>query len=312
MNSCRSLFLLCILATCSFSAQAQRPLKVSYERNSNGEYVFYAENTTNKVYHVVVSLDRLVGLTCGCQLPYSTNVRLGRSQLFKLTKDGMAGNTDFSWSWSYNEGYANPKVNEKVVYALPVAPGKQTRTIPLQSLSKTFGDKEPPADYYAVGFSLNLGDTIFASRGGTVEEIKDGLESEKDQLRFSRERNRIRIRHKDNTVGYYSIFKNKSFLVEEGQEVEAGTPLGLATGENYTSGPHVRMWVQYLSFNVKLPKKERYRWGYVTPQFATANEGNVVVKGNATYEGMLNESLIVQELSKRELKKRAKKKKGKK
>ena len=297
------------MAFSGYSAFSQRPLQVSYDRNTNGDYVFFAQNTTNKVYHIVVDIPRMSGVKCGCQFPYSANAKFGKTQLFKLTKEGALSNPDFSWSWSYNEGYANPKINEEVVYALPIAPGNQTVVIGLQNIRNTFGDKPSPQDYYAVGFSLSAGDTVFASRGGVVQEIKKSSGTDKDGVNFSRDRNMVKIRHKDNTLGNYSIFKSNSFLVEEGQLVEAGTPLGLAGGENYTAGPHVRMWIQYLSYKRNLPKEERYRWNYLKPKFATANDGTRVVASNLRYEGLLTEDLIVQEMTKREIKRRAKKKK---
>ena len=310
MFMCRSFFISLFIFFTAVPTFSQQPVKLSYERNSNGDYVFYIENFTSKSYHVVVTMNRLVGLSCGCRLPFDKNVGLGKTQLFKLTKEGMAAKPDFSYSWSKYEGFANPKINDKVIYALPIKPATTTRTIRLTNLRETYGEEEAPDDFYAVGFTLDESDTIYAARRGVVEEIKNGLESEKQNLRFSQKRNSIRIRHRDNTVAYYSVLKNDSFMVEEGEEIEAGTPLALASGANYTVGTHVRMWVQYLKFDSELPKKERYKWGYVTPVFATS-EGTKVLDDNTEYEAKLTEALIVQELSKRELKRRNKKKKNK-
>jgi murein DD-endopeptidase MepM/ murein hydrolase activator NlpD len=99
--------------------------------------------------------------------------------------------------------------------------------------------------------------------------------------------------------------------VHAGQEVEAGDPIGIAGGEKYTSGAHLRFFVYYRDPQPKATSNgepgRKLRWAYVTPVFYTKeNANNVLTPGN-NYTSEKPVEIITQEMTKGELKKWMKK-----
>ncbi|GAB5527634.1 MAG: hypothetical protein Roseis2KO_55060 [Roseivirga sp.] len=284
------------------------PLKISTVRkNDKQEIVFYATNNTADDYHIVVRVTRMRNVMCDCQLPYEANVSTGRTKLLTLKIDGFTNEVYYQYDWSHYKGWANPRLNKKIKYVLPVGDTKKTKVLGLKNIKETYGDEAPPEDFYAVGFKMNSGDTVFAARRGKVERIKDGTEPEGENLSFARNKNSVVIRHKDKSLANYSIFKNNSFFVSPGDFVEAGDPLGIVGGENYVAGPHVRLTTYYLSFDKMKDAGKEYGWVYIKPTFATENNGDILPVHNAEYVSVHTTDLIRQEWTKRE--KKGKKKK---
>ncbi|MCE7993831.1 MAG: M23 family metallopeptidase [Roseivirga sp.] len=307
--STRHLFFFLLLISATISFAQVRPIKITSERDSNGNVVFYAQNNSSRNYHIVLTMTKLMSLRCDCQLPYEGNVGLGKKRLFKLIPDGLIDQGDWDYRWTSYEGFANPKIKEDVAYLIPVKSGDTVKTLGLQNLKDTYGDEKAPADFYAVGFKMNDGDKVFAARRGTVVEIKNGGGSSDRNLSYSKNSNSILIRHRDNSLARYSVLKNNSFMVEVGAEVEAGDAIALAGGENYTAGTHVRLMIYYLSFDKSKNEGTRYSWVYIKPSFATESKGNIQLDDGEAYTSLHTEALIIQEWTKRELKKKGKKKK---
>ncbi len=297
----------------SIPAYAQSgPLRISTQSDAHKNVVFYIQNSSSNNYHIVIDVTKMVNLYCGCVLPFSKNVGQGKTKLFKLFTEDLRGNVDYDYTWSYNAGWANPKIKEKIAYLIPSSSGKSVKTLGISSLKETYGDEsdEPEkSGYYGIGFKLDPGDTVFASRRGQVVSIKDGQEPIGENLSYSRARNSIVIRHRDKTLSTYSVLKNGSFFVKPGDPVEAGDPLAIVGGENYAAGPHVRLSTYYLAFDKTQNRGKRYGWAYIKPVFATGNQGNIHLEDGEEYTSLHTQSLIIQEWTKRELKKKGKKKK---
>lgn len=303
-------FLVFLFLTFYTSLFAQvRPLKITSERDSNGNVVFYAQNNSPRNYHIVLTMTKLMSLRCDCQLPYEGNVGLGKKRLFKLIPDGLIDQGDYDYRWSFYEGFANPKVKEDVTYLVPAQSGEVVKTLGLQNLKDTYGNEKAPDDFYAVGFKMNAGDKVFATRRGTVVAIKNGAEGSSGNLSYSKNSSSILIRHIDKTLARYSVLRNNSFMVEVGDKIEAGDAIAIAGGDNYATGTQVRLMVYYLSFDKQKNEGERYDWVYIKPVFATQNQGNLQLKDGEEYASLHTQSLILQEWTKRELKKKGKKKK---
>lgn len=306
-GKCLLLFFFVILSTSVFSQE--RPIKISSKKDSNGNIVFYAQNNSPRNYHIVITMTMLSSLRCDCRLPYEGNVGLGKTRLFKLIPDGLKDQANFDYRWSFYKGFANPDLNEKVNYLIPAASGSSVKTLGLKNIKETYGDEKASEDFYALGFKMNEGDKVFASRRGIVVEVKNGSENANGNLSYSRNSSSILIRHRDQSLARYSVLKNNSFLVEAGDEVEAGDPIAVAGGDNYAAGTHSRLTVYYLSFDKLKKANERYSWVYIKPVFATENQGNVQLGDRQEYTSLHTEPLIKQEWTKRELKKKGKKKK---
>lgn len=305
----RPILLFCLLFSISFTSFSQRSLiRVSWEKDSKGDYVFYAENRSIRKQTVVVYFSSLTGLNPDTSLPAIKSVSGGKSRLFRLSKSGT-GASNFNYGYSYYTGVANPKIKD-FTYGLPIASGKETKTLELTSLKESYGDGEAPTDYYALGFLLNKGDTIFAARGGRVVEIEQDKEAIGSNMTYARARNKIEIEHKDGTIAMYSVFKKGSAMVEVGEDIMLGQPLALAEGEGYNAGYHTRLMVLYLKLDkMKNLKDEDFMsWGYVTPKFNTSDSDPKVLMNNIKYTSYIDEDMITQDMTKRQKKKYLKEK----
>lgn len=293
----------------SYSVMAQvTPVTIDIQRGNSGDVIFYAQNSSSRNFHIVLTMTRLTGYRCDCQLPFEGNVGLGKSRLFKLIREGLTvEGGDFDYRISFYEGFANPDVKDDISYVLPVASGSQVSTMGLVSLKETFGEEAPPKDFHAIGFKMNEGDKVYAVRRGKVVAIDDDAESGKGDLTYSRTRNSIVVRHSDNSLATYAVLRNNSFMVDVGDDVEAGDPLAVVGGDGYAIGPHMRLTVYYLKFDKSAQEGSRYSWVYVNPVFATVEQGKTQLTGGEEYTSLHTQQLIMQEWSKREIKKSRKK-----
>jgi hypothetical protein len=250
----------------------------------------------------VVYFKQLSGLIAATRLPAVKTVPRGKSRLFKLTKSGV-GSPTFNWGYAYQKGTANPKMAE-ISYALPVAVGKQTKTLKLNSINESYGDGKNEEDFYAIGFRLEEGDTIFSVRAGQVISVDEDSQVKGENMTFSRSRNKIEVEHKDGTIASYSIFKANSAMVEVGDNLLAGMPIALAGGEQYNNGYQVRLSVYYLKFDEEARTYDRdfFSYGYQKIKFKTADEQPKELMPNIKYRGYIDEQMITQEMSKREKK----------
>jgi len=90
--------------------------------------------------------------------------------------------------------------------------------------------------------------TVVAGAGGFVESVRDGY-YDRCHLDFSTfepdcdghemKSNRVSIRHPNGYVSWYAHFKTDSIVVEVGQWVPMGEPLGLVGSSGYSTAPHL-------------------------------------------------------------------------
>lgn len=95
-------------------------------------------------------------------------------------------------------------------------------------------------DWFAYDFDTAIGDTIVASREGTVlftrEHNADGTRICGQQME-----NFVFIQHADGTVMQYVHLTTNGALVDVGDVVEQGQPIGLSGDSGCSAGPHVHV-----------------------------------------------------------------------
>lgn len=299
---------LLILAAFSFSSvllfgQVERLIEIKTESDREGNYTFFADNNHDAAtYHVAIWFESISGFTINSSLPANRSIEPGNHLIFKILRN-ETGSPSFRYTFTYRKGTANPKI-KSIGYALPVSPGKQTKVIPLQSVDETYRDKKAPEGYYAIGFTLNEGDTLFAARGGKVIRLVQDQEADLEGLTFSSDRNIMEVEHADGTIAQYSIFKKNSSFVNIGDKVQMGEPLALAGGKNYLAGYQVRIQIYYLHFDPSNSQesKDWYSYKYLTPEFITSSGKKQVLEDNTKYRGLLTQEMIMSDMSKREKK----------
>jgi len=279
---------------------SQNLVSVSYDSNENMVYTIYALNNDYCNYVIKVDFDHLENLRPDCAMPCIKEIGPGRTNLFTLQPIRKEGMVSLGYKFIYFKGCIDPNVNINYVYLLPIKNGKQTEGIEISQ-----NNYNPDLlNWYSIGFKTNPGDTIYSARRGIVIELKDTSITQLANNENSSQEKFIEIAHEDCSFGKYEILKK--VLVKVGQTVEAGEPIGIAGGENYSVGSHLRFFVYYSNFvRTKNNKIQDLiaKWSFVPLKFYTKENKNSMLVFGQKYTSEQPDSLITFEMSKRELKK---------
>lgn len=285
---------------------AQQTVEVKYAADSKGNYKFSCENHGYCNYIVEVNFTYLQNLRADFKLPFTGSVQPGFSSSFTLTKENSDQPSNFRFSYRYIKGCIKPKVNMDYTYLLPVAPGKAVQSYEMEYFLKRYMNDAAPQDWYALSIKMKAGDTVYASRRGTVTEVKDDANLKESGYTMASTDNYIEVYHGDCSFARYQVFRDKSIFVKAGQSIEAGDPIGIVGGEKYTTGPHLRFCVYYTidkdAFADYDQADRRSRLAYVPVQFWTKDTGKLKLANDSKYISEHPTALIAQEMSKKELK----------
>jgi len=262
----------------------------------------YSTNEGHCFYLVKIKFNVIQNLYGAPSPSREIEVIQGRTKLFSLRKQNANQSTNFNYTFQYRKGKAVKKLKKDLVYLLPIKSGKMTKTGKLVYIGETYTkekEEEKPKDYYSISFTTEVGDTIYASRGGVTIAVKENYAESGTALTFKKEVNQVEIFHKDGTFASYRLFQKNGIFVQPGEKVEAGQAIGIIGGERFDSGSHVRMMVFYAH-----PEGS---YAYIKPHFLT-EEREGILDPNQIHTALHKEEIIIQEMNKRQLKKWKKKK----
>ncbi len=293
------LFIGAFFLSFAVNAQTQGDLKIYTEAGSDGDYIFYAENTLAKQTHIVIIFDNLSQHRADVSLPFQKSIRSGKTRLFKLSPIATA-----QPNWQYRsfffKGVGNPRITD-VEYALPAVEGESVDVRGVTRL-KIPTDEVDLGEYYGVSF---YADKVKVLRPGQIEVVKA------DEANPNK--NYVRIRHKDGTLGVYSgIMAGTADLVLD-DFVKVGDVLGAAVTEE-DNRPFFNFSVSYMKVvvdsNGPINSKATSSARYLVPLFRTMAGERVRLDTRSSHSATFPDDLVTQEMSKREKKKYLKGKKG--
>jgi len=296
--------LLIFLISQSFCS-SQKIIEISYEKDAFNNYVFYCDNKDLCKYSVEVNFSGMFNLTSEYTFPHRFDVSTGRIKLFVLKPSIDNSPSSFNASYKYVRGGLNPRVKRDFVYLLPVGNGKETEAMEMKYIKLNEKDPEPK-DWYTIGFKMKFHDTVYAARGGLVTDLQDTIKLKLSGYSYSSDDNFVQIYHEDGTFGRYQVLSK--VLVKSGEKVNAGEPIGLAGGDKYENGPHVRFSVHY-NFEPDIVDKKfkakanSYLWAYIPVIFYTKEFKNIPLTAGNKYIAEYPESVVTKEMSNREIKK---------
>ncbi|MBT8259300.1 MAG: M23 family metallopeptidase [Bacteroidia bacterium] len=116
-------------------------------------------------------------------------------------------------------------------YVLPYPVG-QSYTIGLSHCSG-FPHIEGEPDQFAIDFVMNVGTLVVASRKGTIMYVEESAND------FEPTDNVVVLRDEDGRFLHYRHLTNNGALVEVGQFVERGDPIGYSGASGNASYPHL-------------------------------------------------------------------------
>lgn len=126
------------------------------------------------------------------------------------------------------------------LYRLPFKKNKKYEVS--QSFNGKFSHNSSRSTY-AIDFQLNVGESIFAAREGTVVKVIDWF-SKQGGKELIDAANKIIILHSDGTLASYVHLDYKGSLVKEGEFVQRGQKIGISGLTGYTRGPHLHFVVR--------------------------------------------------------------------
>lgn len=159
------------------------------------------------------------------------------------------------------------KDDTSFIYALPFPAGKKYKVI--QGYFSRFTHKERAA----LDFNTRRGDTICAVREGVVVRVKEDGKRGGLKKKYRRDGNNIVIQHADGTrAGYWHLQYNGA-IVQAGDTVQQGQPIGLSGKTGYALVPHLHFLVW---------RYEKGKWEQVPTRFAT-NKGILYLRAWKKY-----------------------------
>jgi len=96
---------------------------------------------------------------------------------------------------------------------------------------------------YAIDFQLNVGESVYAAREGTVVKVIDWF-TKQGRKELIDAANKIIILHSDGTLASYAHLDYKGSFVKEGEFVERGQKIGISGLTGFTRGPHLHFVVR--------------------------------------------------------------------
>jgi murein DD-endopeptidase MepM/ murein hydrolase activator NlpD len=146
----------------------------------------------------------------------------------------------FSQQYSINDlKNGKFKADSSFIYNLPFEDKKKVFLIQAYE-SKMFSHK----DERALDFKVKNGTKICAAREGIVSSVRE--DSDKGGLKDENisDGNYVIIKHDDGSMAHYWHLQKDGVLVNIGDTVKAGQPIGLSGNTGYSAFPHLHFEVQ--------------------------------------------------------------------
>lgn len=236
--------------------QARNRGLASLRLERNGERMkFFFENFQSIPVTATVEI-RSSHLDADKEFPLTTTLPPGkRVYAFELQPNGE-GLWDFSLKSHYMLGDRGAEHDENWIYSLPYDPGAEYPVD--QGYSGAFS--HTGQDQYSIDWRMPPGARICAARGGKVIELKIDSNVGGPDPQWKDHANYLLILHEDGTIGCYSHLMEQGAVVEIGDSVDQGQPIGYSGNTGFTTGPHLHFSVyrpQSGSVRESLPVKFR-------------------------------------------------------
>ncbi|GMQ28732.1 M23 family metallopeptidase [Algoriphagus confluentis] len=288
-------FILCSLIAVPFVSFGQ--IEMESERDNDGIVTLYAINRTSIPHTVLINFSQLQNMTTPGGGDVTALASPGRSRVATLKPTLSGQGTNYRYSYSYVRGNLFAKSKTKPLYLIPVEAGQEVVATQMNPLADRLTDGEKTGSYVGVSFSFSNPTMIVAPRKGIVSDMKMDYEGNKENLSFNRAENFIELYHEDGTFTKISVLKAGTSRVKEGDLVFPGDILAQSGGENYSSGPHVRM------INLRPIKTDTNKLSMEAfPVTFVGENGEVAFNQPEKFQVAHPQAVVTAEMSKKELK----------
>jgi hypothetical protein len=304
----KKLFIIAFLLSQIIYAQKKK-IEISYKIKKDNSIDFYFKKNVPGSYYVTLEFGELTN--CINSNIYKKVIKYSSGSLCTLKPYNKNKGISFSYKIKYVIGNPDPKIDNKIIYALPFKKGRTVKILEASNVGEKYFGSKKPIDWKSFIVYSNEPDTIYSMRKGVVIEVIDEYIND-DELNkvFTSERNQILIEHIDGSYASYNGFHKNQIFVKLGQEVYPHTVLGKLekfNKTNYRLDFNIFHYLENLLDDKKSTLKNRnYKIQYLNPNFFTDNI-NKKIESRESYNVSFNEEIKLQEFSRREKKKYKKK-----
>jgi len=214
----------------------KRSVSISAKRVHNSIDIFF---TNSNLYAVTVNIAAKYKNITPKSKTSSTIVIQAKSSIKYTTLKIGNGETTYSYRYRWIIGDENAVHNDNYRYSFPYKSGTRYRVS--QGFNGTQTHKGN--SQYAIDFAMDEGTKVYSVREGTVIKTKSNSNLGGFEKKFAKHGNYVTIAHDDGTFATYYHLKRRGVLVNIGQKVSKGYPLGYSGNTGYSSGPHLHLAV---------------------------------------------------------------------
>lgn len=211
----------------------QHPVAIEYRQRPDGGYDLYALN--NLFGDATVDLDLTLQNMVAENYARTFVMPAREAKRVARLVPGY-GNSSWKYTYAYPLG-RNDERAQDVVYLLPYSP--QVTVLCGQGYFGTFSHQT----VHALDFNMKQGTTVRAARGGVVADVEARYSEGGAQPSYRNKANYVKIQHEDGTIASYYHLQYGGVLVNPGQRVAAGAPIGLSGATGFADGPHLHFEV---------------------------------------------------------------------
>ena len=248
-----SLLFLSGISTTAFAQQ--KPVLITATDYKGSGVILEAKNTSSIPYTLVLTCT-LQNMEPSTELPLRKVIEPAKKKLTltRLTPVGQPYRYTYNYRY-YLGNTISVTPAPDYVYDLPFAAGQEYAV--MQGNNGAFSH----LNKLAVDFSMPEGSLVCAARAGIVAEIKQDSNTGCPTASCKDLGNYIIIFHEDGTYATYVHFKQNGSLVQPGQQVAAGAPIGYSGNTGWSSGPHLHFEVDLPSEQEKITLPVKFRVG---------------------------------------------------
>lgn len=231
----------CLAATPGFGEpRCLDDAEVCLEATKEGAIVrFLASNRTTAPQTLRISLHELSNLRPLTATPFRAVLEPGEDRIVgSLAAVNPDLGTRYRYEWGAAPGSMLARHDDSWHYRMPFG-GDSERPLG-QGVGGRYSHNGPGR--YSFDFSMPWGTPVLAARSGKVIAVRDGSISSGAMRRFYDKANAVEVLHADGTIATYAHLR-RGAIVEEGQWVSTGEPVGLSGDTGFSTGPHLHFMV---------------------------------------------------------------------
>ncbi|WP_435415808.1 M23 family metallopeptidase [Polaribacter aestuariivivens] len=227
----RALLICFLLISCAQKKVYKRPNYIKFKTENDSVFVIVNNHVISTSFLKIENLNNNKTQFIDFTKPDTLTVlKFHKSEIDTITLD-----KEYKFLLQY--GNSTPKAYDTLYnYGLPFLKGKRYKV--LQGNNGSFSHRKPTSRY-AIDFKMNVGQTVCAIRDGLVIQTKSDSDEGGNSEKYMNKANKILVFHKDGTYVQYAHFKKDGVLVQKGDSIKKGQPIGYSGNTGYSTQPHL-------------------------------------------------------------------------